>query len=322
MQWDEAVDRFTTTLKMADRSANTIAAYLSDLSLAADYWANARKRPEVLDNLANLTSDDIANWFFDLRRQRKSRQTVLRRQASLKLFLAYAVEQRWLAASPYPESGVIKAKGQAPEREIVYLDTHQAQAFMAAVHYGLPNDPDWVQARDAALFWLMLGTGLRISEAVQLTMKDVADGIRRGQLNIIGKGDKRRQVALPEATYAPLTAYREVRPATELNAFFVTQRRIPKGQHFPITPLSAREVQRRIQQYGAQAELPLHLTPHKLRHTYATALLEAGMDIRIVQEALGHAHLSTTEIYAHVNVATQKEAANRLPYFKGNPQDK
>ena len=73
MQWDEAVDRFTTALKTADRSAHIIAAYLSDLSLAADYWANTRNRPEILADLDHLTGDDIAKWFFDLRQQHKSR---------------------------------------------------------------------------------------------------------------------------------------------------------------------------------------------------------------------------------------------------------
>ncbi len=315
LRWDEAIDQFTTALKMADKSANTIAAYLSDLSLAAHYWTAARGRTEVLDDLGALTSDDIANWFFDLRQQRKSRQTVQRRQASLKLFLGYAVEQRWIAASPYPESGVIKRKGTAAKPEVVYMDTEQTVQFMAAVHAGFPDDPKWVQSRDEALFWLMLGTGLRISEVCSLTLKDISDGIQRGQLSIVGKGDKRRYVALPEATHESLSAYRTLRPPTALVEFFVTQRRIPKGHSFPITPLTAREVQRRIQRYATHAGLPVHLTPHKLRHTYATALLQAGMDIRVVQEALGHANLSTTQIYAHVNVATQKEAASRLPYF-------
>lgn len=316
MQWDEAVDRFTTALKMADRSPHTIAAYLSDLSLAADYWTNARHRGEILRDLNALTSDDIANWFFDLRQQRKSRQTVQRRQASLKLFLAYAVEQRWIDASPYPESGVIRPKGSAPDREIVYLDAKQALEFMATVRVGFPNDPLWVRTRDEALFWLLLGTGLRISEAISLTVREVADGIRLGQLSIVGKGSKRRAVALPHATHRPIETYHSMRPQSTLDTFFVTQRRVPQGHTFPITPISAREVQRRIKRYAQNTRITTHLTPHKLRHTYATALLEAGMDIRVVQEALGHAHLSTTEIYAHVNAGMQKEAAARLQYLQ------
>ena len=316
MQWDEAVDRFATALKLAERSANTIASYLSDLALAADYWSNARGRIAILSDLRQLTSDDIANWFFDMAYQQKSPHTIYRRRASLKLFLAYAVEQRWIDASPYPESGVIKQKGKRPEREIVYLDEDQAMAFMAAVESGLPRDPNWVRKRDAALFWLMLATGLRITETCNLTLKDIRDGEQLGLLSIIGKGDKRRRVALPEAIHEALVAYRTIRPATPVTAFFVTQRRIPKGHEFPVTTLAPREVQRRIQDYGVRAGLPFHLTPHKLRHTFATALLEAGMDIRIVQEALGHAHLSTTEIYAHVNIDRQKQAARQLAYLR------
>lgn len=315
MRWDEAVDRFTTALKMANRSPHTIASYLSDLSLAADYWTRTRGRTEILQDLTNLTSDDIANWFFDLRRQQKRPRTIKRRQASLKLFLAYAVEQHWLDASPYPESGVIRQKETSADRDIVYLSTDQATAFLRAVLAGRPQDPEWVRARDAALFWLLLGTGLRISEACNLTVADIDEGIRLGQLNILGKGDKRRYVALPAATFGFLRSYRNQRPATRLNTFFVTQQRVPQGHRFPITPLMPREVQRRIQYYADSAQLTVHITPHKLRHTFATGLLQAGVDIRVVQEALGHAHLSTTEIYAHVNTAQQKAAVEKLPYL-------
>ncbi len=118
----------------------------------------------------------------------------------------------------------------------------------------------------------MLGTGLRISEVMGLSLHDITEGMRRGHLNIIGKGDKRRQVALPTATHASLMAYRAVRPPTELATFFVTQRRIPKGQTCPIRPLAAREVQRGSQHYAAQAALPVHLKPHKMRHTFASII--------------------------------------------------
>lgn len=315
MRWDEAVDRFTIALKMADRSPHTISSYLSDLSLAADYWSNTRGRLAILDDLQNLTRDDIANWFFDLRRQQKRPRTIKRRQASLKLFLAYAVEQRWIAASPYPESSVIQRKDRAADRDIVYLSTEQATSFMQAVSTGRPQDPAWVRARDVALFWLLLGTGLRISEACNLTVADLTEGLRLGQLNILGKGDKRRHVALPKATSPFLRAYLEQRPPTSLKILFVTQQRVPQGHEFPITPLMPREVQRRIRQYAEAAQLPVHITPHKLRHTFATGLLQAGVDIRVVQEALGHAHLSTTEIYAHVNTAQQQVAVQKLPYL-------
>lgn len=316
MTWDEAVDRFATALKFANRSANTITAYLSDLALAVEYWTQVRGRHGIVSDLSELTSDDVANWLFTLREvQELSRATVQRRQASLKLFLAYAVEQRWITASPYPESNVIKAKETSAKRNIVYLESDQATQFMRAVSAGLPNDPEWVQRRDSALLWLMLATGLRISETCQLTMKDIADGMRLGRLSVVGKGNKQRYVALPTATHPSLKAYRTIRPATTLDAFFVTQRRVPKGQTFPITPLMPREVRRRIEQYTVRSGLPMHLSPHKLRHTFATNLLNTGADIRVVQEALGHAHLATTEIYAHINAKTQQDAAKRLPYL-------
>lgn len=105
------------------------------------------------------------------------------------------------------------------------------------------------------------------------------------------------------------------RPDTAIAQFFVTQRRIPPGQKFPITPLSPREVQRHLHRYATEARMGLPLTPHKLRHIFATALVATGVDIRVVQEALGHAHLSTTEIYTHVRIDTQRQAADHLSYL-------
>ena len=319
MRWDEAVDHFTTALKLARKSPNTITSYLSDLGLAIDYWGRERKRREILEDVGTLTGDDIADWVFAMHRCQHSPRTVERRQASLRLFLAYATEQGWIAASPYPESKVIQPKRSTARAEVIYLTADQVQTLMKTVEAGFPRDPLWVQQRDNALFWLLLATGMRISEACQVTRKQIKEGMARGILSIVGKGDKRRHIALPQAVHASLARYDQSRPSTTLGEYFVTQRRVPPGHVYPVTPLAPREVQRRLHRYVEKARLALPLTPHKLRHTYATALLATGVDIRMVQEALGHAHLATTEIYTHVRIDTQRSAAERLEYLS-NPR--
>ena len=320
MRWDEAVDQFTSALKLARKSPHTIASYLSDLRLAIDYWIGQRQRLTVLDDVTTLSRDDIADWLFFLHQKQQSARTIQRRRASLKLFLAYLVEQGWIPESPYPESRVIQPTRKATVSEIIYLSEDQVTQLMKTVQKGFPQDLTWIQRRDEALFWLLLGTGLRVSEACGLTRAQVRDGLTRGSMSIVGKGEKRRQVALPQAIQEPLTHYDRIRPATAVPQFFVTQRRIPRGQEFPVTPLAPREVQRRIHRYATEAQLGLPLTPHKMRHTYATALLATGVDIRVVQEALGHAHLSTTEIYTHVRIEAQRYAVDHIDYLKNKPQ--
>lgn len=320
MDWDHAVDLFATALKWANRSPHTISGYLSDLTLAANYWQHQRGRSDIMSDLRNLTADDIANWLFD-ETTHHSPRTVQRRRASLKLFLAYAVEQGWISTSPYPDSNVIRSREHIARPEVLYLTTKEAQQFMAAVDHGFPQDPLWIQYRDRAFFWLLLGTGLRVSEACTLTLRQVQDGLVREVLSIVGKGNKRRELAFPRVLHNAFETYLNVRPATTITACFVTQQRIPKGQPFPIRALQPREVQRRIKRYAQSARLTSKLTPHKLRHTYATALLATGVDIRVVQEALGHSHLATTEVYTHVRIESQRIAADHIEYLPKNAQD-
>lgn len=314
MDWDQAVDRFATALKWANRSPHTVSGYLSDLTLAANYWQHQREREGLLTDLRQLTADDIANWLFD-ESTRHSPRTVQRRRASLKLFLAYATEQGWIPASPYPDSKVIRSREHSARPEVLYLTADEARRFMATVEQGFPQDPLWVQYRDRAFFWVLLATGLRISEACGLTLSQIHDALNRQVLSVVGKGNKRREIAFPAMLQSAIGPYLTYRPATTVASYFLTQQRVPKGQSFPIRALQPREMQRRIKRYAHAAQLTDKLTPHKLRHTYATALLATNVDIRVVQEALGHSHLSTTEVYTHVRVETQRAAAERIEYL-------
>jgi len=317
--WVAAVDQFTAALTLAGRSPQTVAAYRSDLSVAMAWWA-AQGRSAIAQDLTALTSSDIATWWAAQQTEGRSPRTQARRQASLKLFLAYAVEQHWLSQSPYPVSGVIRRHREGAKPPMIYLTDAEVRQLMQAITAGLAQDPPWVTTRDLAYFGLVLATGLRISEACAVTEAQMHTALSHGVLSVVGKGSKRRQVALPVAIHPWIRAYQDVRPAFAGTSLWVTRGR--SGTHAQVLgPLRPREVQRRLHRYAAVAGLTEALTPHKLRHTYATALLAVGTDIRVVQEALGHAHLSTTEIYTHVRVTQQQAAAKRLGYLPSDDSE-
>ena len=157
-------------------------------------------------------------------------------------------------------------------------------------------------ARDAALFEVLYSTGCRISEVVSIAWEIV--DFSRGCMIVTGKGSKDRLVIVGSRALAALEELRSVaerrfsRPVLPSEPVFLSDRQ---------QPVSPRFVERRMKRYLAEAGLPTDLSPHKLRHSFATHLLDAGADLRSVQEMLGHASISTTQIYTHVSVERLKD---------------
>ena len=170
------------------------------------------------------------------------------------------------------------------------LTVDNARAVVAG---GMAADLDWVVARDVAVLLLLYGCGLRISEALQITYRDRPTG-ERDVLRIIGKGQKERVVPVLPAVVSAITHYLSLLPydLEPNDALF----RGAKGG-----PLSARVVQLAMARLREELMLPETATPHALRHSFATHLLSAGADLRQIQELLGHASLSTTQIYTDVD---------------------
>ena len=158
--------------------------------------------------------------------------------------------------------------------------------------------------RDSALFETLYSTGCRIGEVVPLRWSDV--DFARGTAIVTGKGSKDRLVILGPKALDALGRLRGASAADADGAVFAS----PAGK-----PVSPRLVERRMKRYLAEAGLPADLTPHKLRHSFATHLLDAGADLRSVQEMLGHSSLSTTQVYTHVSVERLKDA-----YFSSHPR--
>ena len=165
-----------------------------------------------------------------------------------------------------------------------------------------------IQARDAALFTLLYGCGLRISEALGLDVRDVPAGV--GTLRVLGKGRKERLVPLLPAVQEALQAWLRLHPDPQPGSPLFTG--VRGGRMNP------RIAQLTLEHYRALAGLPAHATPHALRHSFATHLLAGGADLRAIQELLGHASLSTTQRYTSVD-PTGLLAVWRRTHPQGTP---
>jgi len=195
---------------------------------------------------------------------------------------------RWLNKNDYRT--LAPEKIDLPKSESVslkFLDREQIERLLGAPSVSTPQG-----LRDKAILELLFSTGLRVSELAKLN-RDQID-FKRREFGVIGKGRRPRVVFLSNRAVKWLKRYLQTREDEE-KALFIRYSGKGKGQR-----LSVRSIQRIVKKYGRQCRLPIEVTPHVIRHSYATDLLRAGADIRSVQEMLGHKNISTTQIYTHV----------------------
>lgn len=204
------------------------------------------------------------------------------RLSALRQFLQYLVQQQQLKVNPALGISAPKQAKHLPKN----LDAEQVQQLLN----NQSKEP--IDLRDQAMMELMYSSGLRLSELQGLDLQNINTRVR--EVRVIGKGNKER--ILPFGRYASdaLQQWLKVRPLfnPQDNALFVSQ----VGKR-----ISHRSIQKRLEKWGIKQGLNSHLNPHKLRHSFATHMLEASSDLRAVQELLGHANLSTTQIYTHLN---------------------
>jgi integrase/recombinase XerC len=199
---------------------------------------------------------------------------------------------RWLEAEEIVASRAVRqvARPRVPHSVPKPLTIEKA---LAVAEPGAEAELDWIVARDAAVLTLLYGSGLRISEALGLTKRD-APVAGRDTLRILGKGGKERMVPVLPVTQSAVARYLALQPF-DLMPDELLFRGARGG------PLSARIVQLRMQRMRSELALADTATPHALRHSFATHLLSSGADLRQIQELLGHASLSTTQIYTEVD---------------------
>lgn len=228
---------------------------------------------------------------------RVSRRTVHNYVSGLRTFFKYWIRQGRLEASPFVGISLPKLPKKLPG----FMTEKQVKLLLEGPMRLLENETisDFQAWRDRLVLELLYGAGFRVSELCALTYGQVS--FDEGVARIVGKGGKSRICPLGRVALAVLEKWRrEFAVATGFSDVVVVSNRKTKW--------SPRGVQLLLKKYLALANLPMDLTPHKIRHSYATHLLDNGADLRLVQELLGHAKLSTTQIYTHVNVGRLKEA--------------
>jgi integrase/recombinase XerC len=287
------VERFLVHLKAERRySDHTVRNYRQALIGLLDYLGQ-----EAADGFPDLEQRSLRSYIIDAQRSGISRRTLHLRVSAFRSFFRYLREQGEMERNPMAGLMVPRYSQPLPrflsEKEVDRL-LGQPMERLAA------GELDAFTARlDQLAFELLYGAGLRISELVGLDWGHWNEN--RGSLRVTGKGRKERTCPVGKAANGLLKAFRR-------------EHAIRKGPEDPVLHdlagkrLSPFRIQKVMKTYLRMAELPDDLTPHKLRHSYATHLLNAGADLRVVQELLGHASLSTTQIYTHVGLSRLKEA--------------
>ena len=262
-------------------SPNTIEAYTRDLRRLAAFAAS--KRLEGPDAVTEKSLRELVYYLKDL----GLAPTSIRRQIStLRTYFRFLVSEGHVTTDPSDRLDLPKTWRTLPD----VLSRDEIEALLAA-----PNPDESLAWRDRALLEIGYGTGARVSELVGLGIKDV--WYDEGLIRVIGKGSKERLVPIGRRALGATALYaREVRPT--LDRGLGKERLFLNARGRPLTRVGAWGVVKRC---AKSAGIDKRVTPHTLRHTFATHLLEGGADLRAVQEMLGHADLATTQIYTHVD---------------------
>ena len=242
---------------------------------------------------SELTADDFRAFLFDLMKRERGRATIRLQFAALRSFFKWLTRRRGWKANPLLEVQLPKREKKLP----VVLTVTQVEAMLA-----LPltlekskRDAVWAPERDTAILELFYSTGMRLSELVALNVADI--DTYPETVRVFGKGKKERLCPVGSKALEAVQRYR-LKAGVHDGPLFLSKLR---------TRITGQAVDDVIMKYWRASGLPVHLTPHKLRHSFATHLLNNGADLRSVQELLGHASLSTTQIYTHVSTQRMKE---------------
>lgn len=274
---------FQKALKGA--SDNTISAYQTDVAGFLAFMSEHKGGPQGLGALERIGVPDMRAWMAHMRGTGMAARSLARKLSAVKSFY------RWLAEREgFEPTAVLSTRAPKFQKKLPRpLEPDAARAVLETVE--LQSGSDWVGARDVAVVTLLYGCGLRISEALGLTG---ADAPLPPVLRILGKGGKERVVPVLAAAREAVETYLRLCP-------YPQEENLPLFRGVRGGALGARQVQKVMQATRMQLGLPATATPHALRHSFATHLLEAGGDLRAIQELLGHASLSTTQAYTAVD---------------------
>lgn len=272
------VREFTDYLSVEKRhSPNTVDGYRRDISRFVSF------KPQV--SLKSITPSVIREFLLSLHNQGLSSRSIARSLSSLKSFFKYLVGENLIRENPVETLETPKIWRKLPH----LISLSQVESLL-----NQPDEGTTLGLRDKAMLEVLYATGVRVSELISLKLNDL--NLEVGFLRSYGKGGKERVIPLGEVAQSYLKAYlAESRPkllkGTTCPALFISQR---KG------PMTRQAFWKILKHYVLKAGISINVSPHTLRHAFATHLLEGGADLRSVQQMLGHSDISTTQIYTHV----------------------
>ncbi len=242
----------------------------------------------------SCTAEDFRLYLFECMKRDLARSTIRLHFAALRSFYKFLTRRKILKVNPLLDVQLPKAERKLP----LILTVRQVEDLLALpFKVKQPRQaPAWSAARDAAVLEVFYSTGLRLAELAGLDLENF--DFFNETIRVVGKGSKERIVPLGSHALAALQRYRSEAKISE-GALFVSKSR---------SRISARGISDIVKKYTALAGLPVGISPHKLRHSFATHLLDNGADLRSVQTLLGHSSLSTTQIYTHVSTERLKKA--------------
>ncbi len=280
---DELAEQFLNYLSVERGLArNTISSYQTDLKKFSSFL---KEKGETL--VDNVTREDIREFLMDLKNKKLSVNSIARNLVSIKSFFKYLVNERIIKDN-------ITAVLESPKLWKKLPDTLSIKEVDKIILKA--NFKSKQGIRDRAILEVLYGTGMRVSEAVNLKLRDI--NFEVGFLKCKGKGQKERIVPFGGKAQTAIRQYlKKARPD-----FILKKRDVPEIFLSRLgRPISRVSIWKMIKTYTRKANIKKNITPHTLRHSFATHMLEGGADLRIVQELLGHADISTTQIYTHIN---------------------
>lgn len=285
---DSLVEEFLRYLDVErNASARTISAY-------RQAFAAFRAQPKPPPPWKRCTADDFRDYLFDLMKRGQARSYVRLQFSALRTFFRFLVERKGLARDPVRELQLPK-----PEKKLPLVLTRTQVDELLSAPLRAPKEkaaPAWMPARDAAIMELFYSSGLRLAELAAVNVSDV--DVYTESIRVLGKGRKERVCPVGAPALEAVSRYRAAANVQSGPLFINKSRR----------RISPRSIWLILKRYLRHTSIPIALSPHKLRHSFATHMLDSGADLRSVQALLGHASLSTTQIYTHVTVERLKKA--------------
>ena len=277
-------------------SAHTIEAYQRQCRMFLE-WLGPR-----FVSWDACTADTYRAWLYEAMQQELKPASIRQRFAALRSLYTYLMLREGYASNPLADLSLPRARTGLP----VHLSLKQMEELLS-LPLRTPADkksPAWLPFRDAAILELFYSCGIRLSELVSLNADAFATG--GDCVRVVGKGRKVRIVPVGEYAREAIEKYLEHAVPDPQGPLFISRLR---------RRMTGRSVQLMLDKYLRCSDIPFHISPHKLRHTFATHLLDAGADLRSVQELLGHSSLSTTQIYTHVTKTRMKQV-----YLEAHPR--